>query len=432
MHKMKMIRPLLFIALVCVSLVSFSQQSNLDKKISLTVSDKSVYYILEQIEKAGELSFSFKTGLFDKNKKVSITITKATIREVLEQLLKDKSLFFYELADMVIIYRPSADELKNSPKVKENPKVRIYHRPHPAKINQKIVTVYDTCRVLVSETILDTLQITDSVVSVVYDTVVVNDTIQSFVHENEKSWLWFVGANVSMCYDYTTTGMLNQYQEQAFTPLPSMGGGFSLSFRSKNLGLETGIGLLNSRYSFSINEEIGSCDSADLNEDGCWEKFLVDEYYYYSGTDTLRVEIWDSVFVPNNSVQNIKEKDSLLFSEQVSNFVIEFPLIVHCSFPLSANHTIGLSSGLVAGFYIKQKYWSVTDDNGCYKVEDVASKKTISLSLNSRFSLLYRYSHHEQFYFQFEPFVSFAVVSDLKIPSHQTRYGFALSAGLPL
>lgn len=434
MHKIKWVRPILLLIIVCVRLTSFAQQSHLDQKISLTVSDKSVYEILEQIETVGKVSFSFKSGLFDKHKQVSITVENATVREVLEQLLKDKSLFFYELGDKVIVYRPSVAELKEKPKVKENPKVRIFHSPPPQKINQKIITVFDTSRVLISETLIDSVTIVDTVVRTVIDTVVVNDTAVTVVekHLSEKSWI--VGARAKTSIVKQRFDAYNKLQEKAFSPLLSWGGGALLAYKTGNVEIETGTSVFNNRYSYSIDEKVKYIDSTFFVEENVWqwERRFIDDYFEYKDGDTIKHEVWDTVYVLTKQVSYNTSEDTLVYNEKVSNLLIEIPLVLRYIAPISEIHNIGVSSAVIGTIHINNKTLYVVEENGRHMIADINHNNVI-FSLNSSFSLFYRYVKPKQFYFQIEPFASVSIspvmLSDSNIPFYRAEYGVFFTAG---
>ncbi|MCD0489214.1 carboxypeptidase-like regulatory domain-containing protein [Pedobacter sp. MC2016-14] len=94
----------LFIILVLGSLFGSAAmaQTILEKKISINVQQKSVYYTLAQMEKAGDFVFSYHSDLIPKDSLVNLNQTETSIKEVLEQLFKNRFTYLEDKRFLVI------------------------------------------------------------------------------------------------------------------------------------------------------------------------------------------------------------------------------------------------------------------------------------------------------------------------------------------
>ncbi len=81
------VRLIFLMGFLCSSAMA---QTILEKRISLDVSQKSVYFTLAQIEKEGDFVFSYNSSLVPKDSMVSVKANGSTVAEVLEELFRGR------------------------------------------------------------------------------------------------------------------------------------------------------------------------------------------------------------------------------------------------------------------------------------------------------------------------------------------------------
>ena len=80
----------------------------LEKKVKVKAENEHIEYVLKDLAKQGYFTFSYKSGIFNKNKTITLTIKESTLREALEQIL-GRDYSYLESDDYVII-RPRGPE----------------------------------------------------------------------------------------------------------------------------------------------------------------------------------------------------------------------------------------------------------------------------------------------------------------------------------
>ena len=103
---------ILFLAFLLSTLSVRGQEekiSVLDKKISLTVREETVYSILEQITGKLHVFFSYDATLIEPDNRTSLDIKDKSIKEILDFLFDSK--FIYQvIGDQIIISKPDTDD----------------------------------------------------------------------------------------------------------------------------------------------------------------------------------------------------------------------------------------------------------------------------------------------------------------------------------
>ncbi|HYQ58021.1 MAG TPA: STN and carboxypeptidase regulatory-like domain-containing protein [Draconibacterium sp.] len=104
-------------AILLLSLISKGQQQDgsvFERRISISQSDQSLDYILEQISWQANVFFSYDASIINTEKKINISIQNKSLYTVLNQLLDPTRYRFTERQNQVIITRRSSENQLNS------------------------------------------------------------------------------------------------------------------------------------------------------------------------------------------------------------------------------------------------------------------------------------------------------------------------------
>lgn len=194
----------LFICLL-FSVSGYSQQTVLDKKISIKASHKTIAQVLTQIEQLAGVNFMYMSGLFDKNKIVSIHYSNTSIKTILQKIIPSNTILLYVIDNKIIFYKkdetPPGKEgttySLNAPEAA--PKQTTKEPAETIKTN----TIYDTIKVKIFDTVsitkYDTVKIVEKLTPSVNSSAVAIKTSSSvvlltyafsglqFIHENFTS-----------------------------------------------------------------------------------------------------------------------------------------------------------------------------------------------------------------------------------------------------
>ncbi len=101
---------LLSIIVLCSSIMSLSAknvkgQELLDKKISISLKNESLFEALERIRRQADIQFFYATNIIDPSDKVNITAKKVALKDLLEELLQPYMLNYVVSNDKVVIRR---------------------------------------------------------------------------------------------------------------------------------------------------------------------------------------------------------------------------------------------------------------------------------------------------------------------------------------
>ncbi|MCK4662547.1 MAG: TonB-dependent receptor [Bacteroidales bacterium] len=103
------IKKLLVIFFFITPFITFSQQINLDKKISITVKDKPLDEVLNEISVLGQINFSYSNEQIHRENKITINATDKTIKEILDEIFSDININ-YIIVENQIILKPLKDK----------------------------------------------------------------------------------------------------------------------------------------------------------------------------------------------------------------------------------------------------------------------------------------------------------------------------------
>src|SRR3972149_4972927 len=136
----------------------YANASLLEKKVSITVENKSVIEVLHEIEGMTGIVFSFKSDIFDRDKLVSIEAKDKTVLEVLDILFAEEPILYKEIGSQVVLYIEKTDEIiqdNNIQKPKDTREViiKVINDTVFRYINTTNVKVYDTVRYVFFDTI---------------------------------------------------------------------------------------------------------------------------------------------------------------------------------------------------------------------------------------------------------------------------------------
>ncbi len=109
MNKLKLsYRFLLTAVFVLTSLFSFSQ--NLEKRITISMKNKSLEKVILKIEKLGDIQFSYNSKLNNLNKKINITAENQTMKQILDKILPENNIKYLVVENHIVL-----KESKKSP-----------------------------------------------------------------------------------------------------------------------------------------------------------------------------------------------------------------------------------------------------------------------------------------------------------------------------
>ena len=332
----KKVLVLLFVLVSTTSVVCFSQQPLLDKKISIKSEGETLEKFLQDVEKAGGLTFVYNSSIIEKDRTVTYNASYKNISNILLDVLGND----YECTEygtQVIIKKKSVpiNEVAIKPRRKRSENEYMIRPP-----DTTFIQVYDT----IYRTITDTsfVHVTDTVKKI--DTVVVRRKI--FAKTKKSRW------NLSIAYtpymSSQVTYFLNEdnrkYEDLVKSSENDYKGFFTGVFLDYPIGefsFKTGLCYLNLYKDISYSFDKVYIDSSSLYMDttSIW-KFNTSVSYikFNNGGDTVRITTYDSTLT-KLSINNYKKKEESR-SCNVSNILnyIQIPRSVGFPIPLSIRH----------------------------------------------------------------------------------------------
>jgi hypothetical protein len=153
----------------------------LEKKVRINAENEHIQEVLKDLAKQGYLTFSYRSGIFDKEKTVTLKIKESTLREALEQIL-GRDYSYLESKDYIIIHPRGPEELwvakpaKNSVKAKKSMVAREQPREGMMPPAPKAPRMPDTANI-----------------SVLRQTVrnIINDMVADGIVRDKDSFVWF-------------------------------------------------------------------------------------------------------------------------------------------------------------------------------------------------------------------------------------------------
>jgi len=105
----------------CICLISYNSQAKqglLDYVVTVTIKEKPIWFILQTIEKYGQVKFSYNPDIIKADKIVSINIVEKTIRQGLNQIFDNRIRFKEVGKHIVLLENETKSEKKANKKIK--------------------------------------------------------------------------------------------------------------------------------------------------------------------------------------------------------------------------------------------------------------------------------------------------------------------------
>lgn len=91
-------------------------QSNLDRKISLNIQNKSIRFVINYLQNEYDLRFSFSSDFVALEKKISVSIRKKPLSKALKQIFTKNGIQYKEIGQQIVLRpRPTSSKSKRLP-----------------------------------------------------------------------------------------------------------------------------------------------------------------------------------------------------------------------------------------------------------------------------------------------------------------------------
>lgn len=155
-----------FILFLVISIFSISQE--LEKEITLQLTDEEVVSIIKKIEKLEGIKFSFNSSIIPKNYSKTVDFTNRPLKEILDYLLADIDVSYKEINSQIVLYKLHSVEQDEKPvnNDKNNSQKSVPQNLEKKYIVDTIIKlIYDTITTVNYDTIIhvDTLRILDTI-----------------------------------------------------------------------------------------------------------------------------------------------------------------------------------------------------------------------------------------------------------------------------
>jgi len=144
----------LIICLLLFTSLLFANTSLLEKKVTVYSKTKTVLDILHEIEEIADLTFSFKSDIFDRNKKVIFNEKERTIKEILDIIFTEEDIQYQEIGNQILLILNKKEETKEENNINsEVATIKVINDTVFRYINTTKVKVYDSVRYVFFDTI---------------------------------------------------------------------------------------------------------------------------------------------------------------------------------------------------------------------------------------------------------------------------------------
>jgi hypothetical protein len=373
----------IFVLNTLTSVVCFSQSKILDKKISLSIQNKSIISILETIEKKAGFTFSYNNSIFEGGNLTSIHVTNKTIKDILDHLLGSRYQFSPYSNQILISLKPDNSSQKQISTV-------------PKKSSNR--QIFDTIHVTVNDTIRKT--IVDTQYVKIIDTVIFNDTIlisQIKVEESPKS-SFFLSAvfsptvgSVTMYDIHDNAKNIKDLIDNAESNYRGYDAGLQVDFSKNKFRYRTGIftSTLTKKISYSFDKEYIDDGSVYKDSTQMWQYHTILYYYKFKDGDTVRISVIDSSQVYKSfehTKRHIEHKKT--FGTNTIK-MIQIPFSIGYCFSINPQSTISP--------YFTTRFYLVTMQNGFSynsltgNVDSLSSHTISRFFISTALSLQYEY-----------------------------------------
>lgn len=369
---------ILFPWLYCLApSLSQAQTKNPDPKISISVVNEPISQVLDRLSRNTGITFSYNPDHIDASRLVTLNLKEIPLSAILATLLPPDKFGFRFSGNQVVVFR-KATSLQN-----ENNEIE----PVPETGGNKPATVFpDTVYITQTQTIRDTLALTDTIVK--FDTVYIMRTVtrdnpitgkdifsnQTSLPEEQTSELKFeaglsltwLGSESLFDAPSNYTSKLEEYKNSNSGSLISGSAGVDLRMSYARFSFNTGV-------SFTIFN--GKLDYRyEVSTGGFFQKDTLDAYYTLNGGDTSWFYVLDSAYLP-------VDLKAYRYKTNVNQQYFELP------FSLQYNHPLGKTliyarAGLIAGINTGSNGLMIlADENGVVEMTEVKFKPLVLSSV---------------------------------------------------
>jgi len=342
---------LVFVLNALTSVVCFSQSNILSKQITLSVQNRSITSVLEQVEKKAGFTFSYNTSIIDGKKIISIDVVNQSVQDILVQILGSKYSFNAYNNQILISLKPA-----NAALIKQN--------SNPKK-KPSVKQIIDTIHVYVNDTIKQTL--IDTLVVKKIDTVTVSDTI--IVTQTKVEELPRFTFNLSTVYSAIVSSKTmyvfqSQYSDtknfikNAESAYRGNDAGLQLDFEYKKIRYRIGIfsSSLTKKIAYSFDKEYSDNGNVYKDSSLTWQYHTVLTYFKFKDGDTVKIPIIDS----SQTYKSFEHtKRYIVHTASIGTNTIKLIQI-----PLSIGYPITLNRNNTFTPYLSTRFYFVSIENG--------------------------------------------------------------------
>jgi len=390
-------------------------QSLLDKKISISFSQKTLADLLVYIEKETDAGFMYEDKLIDVRSSISINEHDRTVYYILRKAIPDESIAFTCMGNQIILHKKKKQDLPPSKK----------QTSASQKYIPKYYSVYDTVSLVYFDTVVT--RVVDTTVVLVYDTLI---NIVEKQAEKKRNFEYLlmpsfesVGAGAANTFD-----SLNQ---QA----PGLNSSLCLQAMAYKTGrVQFGAGLSFRYMSYQFDYDISKKLTATKLDTIYFEQ----EYYdYFMNYDTVVTSFGDEVLiryldsaleqmaVPQTVIQETTSTEKFSSSGRAEYAFIGLPLSL--KFQLHQGTIAKLSAELQSElmYMIYYKGFASRLDN------PVAPDFTVQkFNWSLKAGVSYEYDLKKRLSFVAKPYVTITNYSLYKAGNKSMKYGAGLGIGL--
>lgn len=351
-----------------------AQQKSLESPVSLSVSNEPVSLALDKLSRNCGITFSYNPDQIIALKQVTVDYTNKPLREVLSAILPPEQFGYKLSGNNVVLYKLKPD----LPVIKP-----VANELLPGREVQDSAAVPDTVFITRTETRMDTLVLTDTIMK--YDTVYIMRTVtrdkpitgddifshqtnlkegqkNSFTYEGGFSITWLVSDAI-----FSAEPLYNDKLEAwrtAFSP-DLLSGSLNLDFRISyaRFSLESGISLTGFNQKFKYNY--------DVKTGGYFLQDTLDSYYTLPPeSDTLWYYVLDSTYLPVDLKQ-------FRYKTGIQHRFIEIPLAIQYNYPVGRMLVYG-KAGVIASVHAGSKgLYILPEEDGVGEITDLEVRPVI-------------------------------------------------------
>lgn len=384
-----MLKKVLYLIFVLNTLtlgVCFSQNTILDKKITITIQNQSISSALEMIEYKAKFTFSYNNSIFEESKLITYSCTNKPLREILERILGNDYLFSLYKNQILISLKPNSTITKSSNKITQQKK-------------NSTKQIIDTIHIKVNDTIITT--ITDTLFIQKVDTIVFRDTIKvpitkaTIIPTSKLGFSVFYSPNSFSKTLYANKSKYNtikNFIDNAESSYTGYDAGLQLDYTHKNFRFRIGIAntSLSKKVSYSFDKEYLDDGILYLDSIKMWKYRTIVTYYKFKDGDTVKIPVIDSSQVYNYFTHKKEriERTRVLGSNTIR--LIQIPISVGYTFSINSKNTI--TPYLNARIYFLTYVSGFTYNSLNNSIDTLTHNNTTQCMISACLSFQYEYS----------------------------------------